>query len=385
MILRRILLLLCFLTGTFFSFAQDSSRLRISILTCAPGGELYATFGHTAIRVIDSSTQRDIIFNYGTFDFSDPDFYTKFIRGKLLYFLSADDPASFAYGYQMDNRSVWEQELNLSPAQKQALFNALLNNMQGDNRYYQYDFLFDNCTTRVSELLSKTTGFTVPQPLVPKGTTYRNMLHEYLDKGNQPWSKLGIDLLLGSKIDEPVSIASSMFLPDYLMKGLDSSKPLLAKPKTYFLQTPVIEAGNSMYLPTLVMSVLLIGIVLLSQWKQQQWPLFFKILDSALFYITGMAGILLLFMWVGTDHKACSNNYNLIWALPTHTVIAFALWKKRKWVHTYFKLTSLLYIIVLATWWFLPQEFNPALFYFVLLLLYRSVMQQKWHAHATSI
>ena len=385
MILRRILLLLCFLTGTFFSFAQDSSRLRISILTCAPGGELYATFGHTAIRVIDSTTQRDIIFNYGTFDFSDPDFYTKFIRGKLLYFLSAEDPASFAYSYQMDNRSVWEQELNLSPAQKKALFNALLNNMQGDNRYYQYDFLFDNCTTRVSELLSKTTGFAVPQPLVPKGTTYRNMLHEYLDKGNQPWSKLGIDLLLGSKIDEPVSIASSMFLPDYLMKGLDSSKPLLAKPKTYFLQTPVIEAGNSMYMPTLVMSILLIGIVLLSQWKQQQWSLFFKILDSALFYITGMAGILLLFMWVGTDHKACSNNYNLIWALPTHAIAAFALWKKRKWMHTYFKVSSLLYIIVLASWWFLPQEFNPALFYFVLILLYRSVMQQKWHAHARNI
>lgn len=385
MILRRILLLLCFLTGTFFSFAQDSSRLRISILTCAPGGELYATFGHTAIRVIDSTTQRDIIFNYGTFDFSDPDFYTKFIRGKLLYFLSAEDPTSFAYSYQMDKRSVWEQELNLSPAQKQALFNALLNNMQGDNRYYQYDFLFDNCTTRVSELLSKTTGFTVPQPLVPKGTTYRNMLHEYLDKGNQPWSKLGIDLLLGSKIDEPVSIASSMFLPDYLMKGLDSSKPLLAKPKTYFLQTPVIEAGNSMYMPTLVMSVLLIGIVVLSQWKQEQWSLFFKILDSALFYITGMAGILLLFMWIGTDHKACSNNYNLIWALPTHAIAAFALWKKRQWMHTYFKFSSLVYIIVLASWWFLPQEFNPALFYFVLLLLYRSVMQQKWHAHARNI
>lgn len=383
--LRRIVFLLCFLTSIFFSFAQDSSRLRISILTCAPGGELYATFGHTAIRVIDSTTQRDIIFNYGTFDFSDPDFYTKFIRGKLLYFLSVDDPASFAYSYQMDNRSVWEQELNLTAKQKKILFDALLNNLEGNNRYYQYDFLFDNCTTRVGELLAKTTGFTVPQPLVPKGTTYRNMLHEYLDKGNQPWSKLGIDLLLGSKIDEPVSITSSMFLPDYLMKGLDNSKPLLAKPKTYFLQTPVIEAGNSMYMPTLVISVLLIGIVLLSQWRQQQWPLFFKILDSALFYITGMAGILLLFMWVGTDHKACSNNYNLIWALPTHTVAAFALWKKRQWMHTYFKLSSLVYIIVLATWWFLPQEFNPALFYFVLLLLYRSVMQQKWHAHARNI
>src|SRR5580704_6192553 len=75
--------------------AQDSSHIRISLLTCAPGEEIYATFGHSALRVTDSIGKADIVFNYGTFDFDDPNFYGKFIRGKLLYYISAEYYDSF--------------------------------------------------------------------------------------------------------------------------------------------------------------------------------------------------------------------------------------------------------------------------------------------------
>src|SRR6187402_3567209 len=117
--MKKILLLLLLAAVHAFSFAQtDSSRLRISLLTCAPGDELYSIFGHTALRVIDSTKQTDIVFNYGTFDFNDPDFYSKFVRGKLDYALSAAYFADFMYEYQVTKRDVTEQELYLSTDQK---------------------------------------------------------------------------------------------------------------------------------------------------------------------------------------------------------------------------------------------------------------------------
>src|SRR4051812_24672160 len=144
------LALLFYLFNLFFfaAQAQDSSNchVRISLLTCAPGQELYSTFGHTAIRITDSIRRTDIVYNYGTFEFDDPNFYMKFVRGKLDYFLSAAYYPDFMYEYQEEQRSVTEQVLNLSCTQKQQIVQALAINMQGANRMYKYDFVYDNCT-----------------------------------------------------------------------------------------------------------------------------------------------------------------------------------------------------------------------------------------------
>ena len=126
-------------------------KLRISLLTCDPGEDLYTTFGHSAIRVIDSAEGSDRVYNYGTFDFSDPTaFYVKFIKGgkDLKYFLSVDDFPDFMREYEYYQRSVREQELNLNCGEKTRLKLALLNNAMGENKFYKYDFLFDNCSTR---------------------------------------------------------------------------------------------------------------------------------------------------------------------------------------------------------------------------------------------
>src|SRR3982751_2050087 len=129
-------LVLCLSNLWFYAAqAQDSTNchVRISLLTCAPGQELYSTFGHTAIRITDSVTRTDIVYNYGTFDFDDPNFYMKFVRGKLDYFLSADQFPDFMYEYEETQRSVAEQVLNLNCAQKQQIIQALATNMQGTN------------------------------------------------------------------------------------------------------------------------------------------------------------------------------------------------------------------------------------------------------------
>ncbi|HWJ28198.1 MAG TPA: DUF4105 domain-containing protein, partial [Flavisolibacter sp.] len=165
--MKRLALLFCI---CFFcvarSFAQDSCDLRITLLTCAPGSELYSTFGHTALRVQDEHAGLDLVFNYGTFVFDD-DFYMKFIRGKLLYSLSVENFDDFIYEYKLESRSVQEQVLQLSCQEKQQLFHALQVNARPENRDYKYDFLFDNCTTRARDIVARNTA----QPVV-----YKNIL-----------------------------------------------------------------------------------------------------------------------------------------------------------------------------------------------------------------
>ena len=237
--LKRLVLLFFFpLLIPVFSFGQnDSCSLRISLLTCAPGEELYSTFGHTALRVQDPSKGMDQVYNYGTFEFG-PDFYTQFIRGKLLYFLSVEEFGDFMYQYEAQSRSVQEQVLRLDCYEKQKLLSALQVNALEENKYYRYDFLFDNCTTRAGDMVAKNTEPEVVFKDILDGRqpSFRDQIHEYLDAGKQHWSKLGIDLLLGAKLDRKVTNHEAMFLPDYLLKGFDRArvqeKPLSDPPRT---------------------------------------------------------------------------------------------------------------------------------------------------------
>ena len=221
-------LLFTFLLFTFyFSPAQsDSCNIRISLLTCTPGPELYSTFGHSALRVVDSNNNTDLVFNYGTFDYFDPNFYTKFVKGKLLYFVSIDTLTSFLYEYEYYKRGITEQLINISCEEKQKMVAALFENAKEENKYYRYDFNYDNCTTRLRDMLEKAAGKQIESKnILPKpGTTFRNLIHVYLDRGGQQWSKLGIDMLLGNPMDKKVTNREAMFLPDYLLMAFDSSK-----------------------------------------------------------------------------------------------------------------------------------------------------------------
>ena len=158
--LLRLFFLLNFSFLIFNSYAQDSSHLRISLLTCSPGEELYSTFGHSAFRVTDSSKAiedewRDVVYNYGTFNFDDDCFYLKFLRGKLLYYVSTERFPDFKNLYQSTNRGMNEQVLNLNETEKITLQHFLNENIKEENKYYKYDFFFDNCTTRLRDILKK--------------------------------------------------------------------------------------------------------------------------------------------------------------------------------------------------------------------------------------
>jgi Domain of unknown function (DUF4105) len=373
-ILRRTFLITLFSSSIIhYSFAQDSSHLRISLLTCTPGEELYSTFGHSAYRVIDSSSVTDIVYNYGTFDFNDKNFYLKFIRGKLLYYVSAERFEDFKYDYQAENRGITEQVLNLTAAEKTSIQRFLNNNLKEENKFYQYDFFLDNCTTRLRDILKKNhdSSFTV-KPVMPIGTTFRQAIYIYLDKNKQPWSKLGIDILLGKPCDGVMTAEQMQFLPDNLMISLDSAEhPVVLSHQDLYPINKSEETG-SFFSPFVIFIVVLLVFALLSFLKNSVVQKILLGLDFMLFFSTGLLGIILILMWLATDHSMTKDNFNLLWAWPLNFIGAFFIASKKNWVKKYFAFQTVALILVLLAWFFLPQHLNPALIPMVLLLVYRS-------------
>lgn len=361
------------------SFAQsDSCNIKVSLLTCSPGAELYSIFGHTAIRVKDDSNF-DIIYNYGTFDFEDPDFYKKFVKGKLHYFVSAEMFDRFVLEYKYEKRGIIEQQLNMNCEERQKLFNALRENAKEENKYYEYQYLFDNCSTRPRDIIASGFNGTVSfkNILSTPPPTYRNLIHEYLDKGKQHWSKFGIDLLLASRIDRKVTSLESMFLPDYLERGYDSAmvdgRRTVSEKKVLLRKIPSLNQSDSWFTPLLLTSVLLVIGVMLTFIRTGGAQKIADVFDIGYFLILGLMGCFMLFMWFGTDHELCRDNFNVLWALPTHAVMSFFVLKKQPFVKKYFGVTGILAALFLITLPILPQEMNTAFLPLILLSAIRSI------------
>lgn len=377
MSLKRAAAILLCIFFSFSSFSQDDScNLKISLLTCGPGEDLYSIWGHSAIRVKVTNPRTDVIFNYGTFEFEDPDFYTKFTMGKLLYYVSVEDFDRFMYSYQLENRSVIEQELRLTCEEKQKLFNALRTNAREENKFYKYQFLFDNCSTRLRDIVVNNNDDSISfKRIIPaEAPTFRNMIHVNLDQSKQYWSKFGIDLALASRIDRKVENAEAMFLPDYLMMGFDSSVSkdgsLVLNKKMILRHADIVQNNDSVITPIIVtVAILLLGIVLLFTKTQKIANVF----DITYFLLLGLMGSFMLFMWFGTDHDLCRDNYNLLWALPTHVVGVFFVQKNTRFTKIYFGATAVIAFLVLILWKVLPQELNIAFLPLILLAGIRSV------------
>ncbi len=353
--------------------AQDSlsehNGKRISILTCGPGLDLYSGFGHSGIRVIDSFKGQDIVFNYGTFDFGDPNFYSKFTRGKLLYYVNAERFREFLYVYQVEQRSVYEQVLNLSPVEEEQILRFLDSNSQEEHKYYKYDFLYDNCSTRQLDLFKQILGdrFKIGEAIKPKSKTFRDFTNHYLR--NNHWTRVGINLLLSTPVDKKMTNEQAMFLPDYLMEGFRDAtldgKPIVE-------QTIEILPEKLDFSPrpnTARMTLWLFGFLAFLIWLRARDKVIY--FDTFFFLIVGILGCFMLFMWFGTDHQSCSWNRNLFWALPTHTVFAFLIPRKHQWIQPYARIAFYVLLIALAWNLWAAQTYILEITPIVLLLLWR--------------
>jgi hypothetical protein len=378
-VIRIITIVFLLFTSAKLSAQNDSCHLRISLLTATPGEELYSTFGHSALRLTDSVRNLDIVFNYGTFNFEEPNFYLKFVRGKLPFYLSPDKFDDFMVEYQEENRGVTEQVLNLNCYEKERIYALLNENMMGPNRKYKYDFTFDNCTTRLRDLIEKASDSTVHfGNVIQKTMTFRDLIYEYLNKNDKQWSKLGIDILLGSRMDVAATPYQVMFLPEYLMKTLDSStihsQPLVSDKRVILKMDHSKNEKNNLAHPFFLFVCLFVIIAFLSFSKNSFIQKLLASLDGILFFITVLLGILLIFMWTGTDHVMCRDNYNLLWAWPTNVVSAFYIHSKKGWAKKYFIIYAVFNIILIALWRVIPQHLNPVLIPVIAILIFRSLI-----------
>jgi hypothetical protein len=356
---------------------SDSSR--ISLLTVAPGEELYSSFGHTGIRVTDFKNEFDVVFNYGTFDFNQPGFYTNFVKGKMLYMISANNFEDFVSEYIYEKRSITEQTLNLSVLDKQAVFAYLYNNILPENREYYYDFFWDNCATRPRDVFENVLGkrlqYHTENALFEKNKSMHDMLRIYVN--DRHWVDYAFDLALGLPSEVTASPRDQTFLPDYLEKYIDcatvDNEPFVIS-KEIILNFPLPEIKTCFRPIHLSFIILFLAFIVWVIEKMRKTHLY--IFDFALFLLMGMMGTLFLSIWLFTSHYSAAQNLNLLWLIPSHVVVAFILLKKKKpsWLKIYFTFTSVLMILLLINWLWLPQQYNIATLPLIFLLSFRSVM-----------
>ncbi len=356
-----------------------SPQAEISIITCGPyQGELYSAFGHSAIRVIDPVRGFDIAFNYGVFDFNQPNFYLNFTRGYLYYKLGVYSYPDFRDHYISYNRYVHEQVLALDSAQKQKVFSYLENNSLPENQTYRYDYFYNNCASKVRDVFVDVFKAEIKfdSSFIKTNYTIRDLTELYLQQ--QPWGDLGIDVCLGLPMDKKASAYDYMFLPDYIESSFDrvtlSGSPIVREKISVYESISEIIPFH-WYHPWIVFGLLflLAAIISYRDWQRQKLSKWF---DVTLFGAAGIVGLLLFILWVATDHKAAANNFNLAWAFPLHLVGAIGLLKRTspKWISGYFTFAAIISALLLGFWTLLPQALNPFLLPVIFIILMRSLV-----------
>ncbi|MCZ4407599.1 DUF4105 domain-containing protein [Cryomorphaceae bacterium 1068] len=378
--IRRWLTILFLLLLNNLTAQNIGEKTSVSLITCGSGNELYSTFGHSALHIYDPTTGLDRVYNYGTFDFDTPNFYVKFCRGQLNYFLNVTDFNRFVGTYQYEGRWVYRQELNLTTNQKAEIFAFLENNASPQNKFYKYDFFYDNCSTRLRDVMERLLGESLVYPDVSTDTTatFRQMIDLYLI--DLPWSDLGIDLALGMPCDEEADFREKMFLPDYLMANLGKAKvlrdgelmPLVKKEGLVLAENPNLtksDASSILWIFWVLMIFCFITGIFIHPKKLKWFDIFF-------FILIGILGIVIALLWFATEHSATKWNLNLLWAAPSWIWGAILL-VRNKPSSKFFKVHAIITFTIVVFWIVIPQSFHQAVIPIVLALAARSWSWQK--------
>lgn len=318
--------------------AQLSQKAEITLLTCGPGDELYSVFGHTAIRVSDPGTGVDTVYNFGTFDFSTPNFYLKFVKGDLKYFVSVGSYVDFIQEYEYFGRDVFAQRLNLTQQQKQAIYDDLNSILLSDRRFYTYKFIDRNCTTMVADIIERRAG-PISMENSDAGKTNREIIYSYLD--HHFFENLGINLIFGSKTDK---LQDRLFLPKHLMEGVSHTTdngtaltgPTLTVNKGGTANTSA-PWWNSITVFCIVMAV-----IALATWKSRV---------AALSYMAliGLTGLFFCFVGFYSFHSEIAQNYNALLINPLFLLLAaMILAGKGKLVYFVFWAITAMHVLYIA-------------------------------------
>jgi len=358
------------------SWAQvsDGSNLRISLLTCSKGDDIASDFGHSALRVTDSLSGQDIVFNFGTYDFEAPHFVLKFMRGQMDYLLSVCYFKDFIASYAWENRAVYEREIYLTPEDRIRVYTSLVTSYQGPGRRYRYDYFRNNCATKIRDI------FIGPKSVIPRLTepshepvyTFRSAYGSlYLPE--VPWLMFGLDMVMGARLDRPISFDEEMYLPCLLEDNLskcrfeESGAPILGERETLLDNEPV-PVGSWEFLTEplcLFSSICLLFFILFFSLPNRKR--YVRIVSSFIHSVIGLTGILMLLMWFCTEHYWTGPNWNLLWASPLYLVPVFVREGGTRRILIYV-LTGVSVLAMLFTG-FIPQQLNSAVIPIVAMLL----------------
>ena len=356
-----------------------SPKAQVSLITATSGNELYTIFGHTALRIHDPVTGINRTYNYGTFDFDTSGFYWKFALGDLQYFLLASRFGHAKKVYLNAGRTIIEQQLKLTPGQTTELYRLLEINALPENRYYSYEFFYDNCTTRVYDIINKVIGdsLSFSGPLNPQQKSFRQFISPYLE--SVAWVKFGINLLLGMPADQIPLGPEALFLPDLLKAGFakgivqrsDTSVSFVSK-ETIYTGSDQMDTRYVFLTPTLIFWILF-GLTLVLAYTKPGSTGLWIWFDRILFGAVAVLGLLILFLWLFSAYPSTAWNMNILWSLPALPLFGMVL--KKRFSEISRQLWGIYILIValyLLTWIFIPQEVPGAVLPVVLLLVWRS-------------
>lgn len=308
----------------------NPDRIQISLLTCSPGKEVWAQYGHTAIRYYDKESGEDLAINYGIFSLDQTYFIPRFVLGMTDYRMGVQPMDMFLTQYSYEGRGVIEQVLNLSAEDKEVIYKALQENMKPENVVYRYNYFFDNCTTRARDMLVNHLHGKVVYPPAEEDATFRSMIHKWNNK--YEWSQFGEDLLLGVNADRKTTKSEQQFLPENLRSDFDKAKyngkPLVKETNVLLdAETEVAEPvfPLSPLSIALIFAVISLVMILFSYRRQQVYWAW----DLALMLTSGLMGII-FFVMIFSQHPCVSLNFILLFFNPLPLFFLYSTIKKKK-------------------------------------------------------
>ncbi|HUX95504.1 MAG TPA: DUF4105 domain-containing protein [Bacteroidales bacterium] len=368
------------------ALSQSGNDTLVYLITCNPGTETYSIYGHSALRIVDKVNQTDKVYNWGVFDFSTPNFAWKFAKGRLDYMLVAETMDNFLRTYFYEERAVYSQQVNMLSSETRILLNLINENLKPENVKYRYDFFYDDCSTRIRDLLEKSIGSKLLYP--PEESidepTFRTMTGKY--QAPYPWLRFGIDLIMGSPGDKRATFRDMMFLPVDMQHCLSETVvnrdgkmiPLLQNSEVV-LDFNLPELNNKkLFAPENIFSLLLVIIIILIPLIRRRSII--NAIDIVIIFLFSVLAIMMIFFNFFTDHQQMKMNLNIIWLNPFLIMCLYSMIMGKPGV-IWFRLVFVISVIFLITHKFLPQDFNLAVLPLALLLALRTSARSafKWN------
>jgi hypothetical protein len=391
--MKRLIIILFLIAFCLQGLMSQSDESRsVYLITVDPGDQIYSIYGHSALRIVDVRAGTDEFYNWGVFDFDTPNFAWKFAKGRLDYLLDVNSPDSFLGEYIYERRTVRQQKINFESSEIDKLAELLKENLKPENIKYRYDFFYDDCSTRIRDLIEKAVGSKIIYPPAEKGSqpSFREEVGKYQQP--YPWKQFGINLIMGRPGERITDLRSRMFLPLEMMDGLSQAVvnrdgkllPLLSNQSLLLQFDPPVVRNSFFISPVFLFSLILILLIIqLALYKGKKLN---RIIDIILFTVFSCLAVLMVFFNFFTDHVQMRWNLNIIWLSPFIIVCLVALildkpWES--WFKTVFWLSSIAFIIQII----LPRGYVFSFIPLILILMLRSAARAgfKWNPLALNM